>query len=515
MEKISNTLRNAPLFRLAIPFVIGVFGADSLSFSASVACVALAFVGYAWLLWWSHRNIKPYTEKLSSVSMYLLMAGIGTLTWHVHHFTTISYIIPNQTQTRVVGVAITDAKPTAKGNQKCLIQLVSAQHAQGAVATEEVIQAYFAKQTISPKAFDTVYAVVSLQAIQTENAGFAAYLRRNGISRWAYVRTATLGNPEASIEAYAARAQKAVGAQFASIIPDKTIAGIALAMFVGDTHHLDRDLRADFATAGLSHILAISGMHVGIVYLLLTVLMNALRLPITNRMKYGIILLLLVAYMLLTGASPSVVRAVVMFGTLLVAKMLYWQTRTLNLLGLSALLQIIVSPDVLFHVGFQLSYAAVAGIVLFYPLLTNLTHTPFTGINHVFSWMNLTLAAQVFTAPIIIATFGTFPTYFLISNITIAVVATATTFVGFCALMLCYVPAVNVVLGWLTFVLLRAMSGIALLFAHLPNASVQHFSLLDSGMQLLLLQCLFIGLLTYGIVWGSRRYALTQNIALG
>lgn len=185
--------------------------------------------------------------------------------------------------------------------------------------------------------------------------------------------------------------------------------GIAYALLTGDRRDIDRDLRDAFSATGTAHVLALSGLHVGVIALALFVLLSW----IPNRwVRFALFALVLGLYVVLTGASPSILRASLMATLFLLAYSIGRISHPLNTLGLAGLIILLIDPSSLFDVGFQLSFGAVGGIILFYgrlyrwidrrlPLLT--TSGP---VRWVVSLFLLSVTAQLGTFPLIAYYFG-------------------------------------------------------------------------------------------------------------
>ena len=176
----------------------------------------------------------------------------------------------------------------------------------------------------------------------------------------------------------------------------------------------------DFVNAGAIHILAVSGLHVGIVLYLLTFLLMPL-----NRFKHGkmiratIILILLWCFAIIAGLSPSVTRAVTMFSIIAIAMNIKRPTNIYNTLAISAFFLLLFRPAFLFEVGFQLSYVAVLAIVIIRPLIYELWQPKWKVVNYLWQIFAVTVAAQIGVAPLAIFYFNQFPMLFFISNMAI------------------------------------------------------------------------------------------------
>lgn len=196
------------------------------------------------------------------------------------------------------------------------------------------------------------------------------------------------------------------------------------ALVLGDRSLLTDDVREAFAAAGAMHVLAVSGLHVG---LLAAILLWLVRLGGWYRPLYeqkglrivqaGVVVGALVFYALLTGLSASVVRSVVMFSLLLIGRLLRPQQDHYNIIAASAFCILVVSPLTLFQSGFLLSYSAVLVIVRFSPWLNQLWRPKRKVVKYVYGLMGVSLLAQLGTLPWTIGFFGRVSNWFMLTNI--------------------------------------------------------------------------------------------------
>jgi competence protein ComEC len=193
--------------------------------------------------------------------------------------------------------------------------------------------------------------------------------------------------------------------------------GLVKAMLLGSRDDLGEELLTSYITAGAVHVLSVSGLHVGILYLFLFKITGRLRKSRRGHFIYlGLVFSFLTFYAILTGLSPSVLRASLMCATFAMAGAFNRQHHSLNTLALSAFIILIFDPQALFAVGFLLSYAAVLGIILLYPLLKNAIVTPYKAVRWLWQITLIGFTAQLFTFPISIYFFHQFPTYFWLVN---------------------------------------------------------------------------------------------------
>lgn len=189
-------------------------------------------------------------------------------------------------------------------------------------------------------------------------------------------------------------------------------------LLAGDRSNIDDELRDNFQRSGLVHILAISGLHVGIVLYLLQFLLYPLRwLPKGRFLQLLLVIALIWLYASVTGFSASVVRAAAMFSLLHIGVQLQRKTNSLNTLMLAAILLLSINTQWLFSVGFQLSFAAVWAILVFYPKLVALLNPSNFILKKSWQIAVVSFTAQLGVFPISLYYFHQFPGVFLLSNV--------------------------------------------------------------------------------------------------
>lgn len=193
---------------------------------------------------------------------------------------------------------------------------------------------------------------------------------------------------------------------------------IAEALLIGYKADLDKDLVQAYSNTGVVHIIAISGLHLGIIYLILMKLFERIGFFKRQKLLTGIIILIcLWLFSIITGGSASVLRSAVMFTCVVAGKSFDKKTSVYNSLAASAFLLLCYNPYYLWDVGFQLSYCAVVSIVMFQRPILNLLHVKNRWLKQLWNLVAISLAAQILTFPICIFYFHQFPILFLLSNI--------------------------------------------------------------------------------------------------
>ncbi len=196
------------------------------------------------------------------------------------------------------------------------------------------------------------------------------------------------------------------------------ILGIAEALLIGYKNDLDANLTKAYSKAGVVHIIAISGLHLGLIYGLLLWLLN--RIPFLNKNEFIKALILLGClwmFSLMTGASASVLRSAVMFTCIIIGNVMNRKASIYNSLAASAFLLLCYNPYLVWDVGFQLSYLAITGIVWLQKPIQNLISPNNIIMTKIWEMASITIAAQIITFPICVYYFHQFPNLFLLSNL--------------------------------------------------------------------------------------------------
>lgn len=200
--------------------------------------------------------------------------------------------------------------------------------------------------------------------------------------------------------------------------------GILASMLLGCDDNLDAELSQQYSNAGVSHILCVSGMHVGIIYLIVNFLFSFMDMhPRTRRLKCLPVLIAIWLYACITGLSASVLRASSMFTFVCIGQLLRQQSNTYNSLLTSMLFLLLIKPLLIFEIGFQFSYLAVFGIVWIANMIKEQYHPQYAITEYVWGIVCVSVVAQLFTAPLSMYSFHRFPNYFILPNIVVITMA--------------------------------------------------------------------------------------------
>lgn len=350
---------------------------------------------------------------------------------------------------------------------------------------------------------------------------YGQYLQRQGISGTAIVysgywrKLLQPSTPTFKMQALMLREQ--IVKKFRTWNLEDDVLAIISALTVGDKSKLTREIKATYNAAGVSHILALSGLHIGILSMILSWLFYPLRRVCGGKWIVSFLIVgLLWGFAFLSGLSPSVIRAVTMFSAYAVASIFSEERFSgFSALTLTAFIMLIYQPMYLFDVGFQLSFMAVLGIFLFYPLIDSLFVVRNKIVAYLWNIISLSLAAQLATLPLILYYFGTFPVYFLLSNLVVAPIAVFILSATLLALALGVFPvAANFVVQGLDFAV-RTLNEVMGQIQHWSGAQITSAYL--SVWQAWLLAVAIVTLWRYVVCRSARRlivFLLTVNVLI-
>ncbi|MEZ4739286.1 MAG: ComEC/Rec2 family competence protein [Flavobacteriales bacterium] len=243
------------------------------------------------------------------------------------------------------------------------------------------------------------------------------------------------------------------------------------ALVLGLRDELDGDQRDAFVRSGTIHILAVSGTHVGFIYLMLVFMFGWWGGGRRARFWRGILVLVaLWCYAGLTGAHPSVLRATIMFSLFTVAGMRSSRADPLNSLFAAAFILLLWDPHMIVEVGFQLSFLAVLGILLFHGPMERAWIPNNKWVGHIWTLTVMSIAAQLLTTPLTLYLFGAFPLWFLPANLIVVTAAGFAVYGAVGLLVVHRIPFLGPVVVFLLTLLLRVVDVVTAFFAGLPGA---------------------------------------------
>ena len=291
---------------------------------------------------------------------------------------------------------------------------------------------------------------------------------------------------------YAQKIRKWASAIFKERFEDTEKMAVLNAMVLGDRADISDDLKTAFSETGAVHVLAVSGLHVGIILLLFNYFFRRTTKQSPNRKKNKKIfwmILIVITYALITGASPAVVRATLMFSTILIGRLYFDYVNTYNILAFSALCILTYDPMFIYDLGFLFSYLALISIVFFQPYFMRWSEKIYNP-HHKFGvrlmqLVTVSLAAQLLIFPISVHYFHSFPVYFVISGVCAVFAAPFVLGAGLLMIPLHYVPVVGDWFQHLLDALLAIFINVIYLIRSLPGNSIKGVWLSTSSMFML------------------------------
>lgn len=266
-------------------------------------------------------------------------------------------------------------------------------------------------------------------------------------------------------------------AKFASLGFSGQSYAVLAAMALGDKSSLSDKLEEDYSVSGASHVLALSGLHLGIIYAILSLLLARRR---WQSVSQALILIAVWTYVFIVGMSASVVRSAIMLTVYSFVSLLNRNKMSLNTLSVAAVVILAGNPLFLYDVGFQMSFAAVLFIILFYRPVFCIVPAGVRSlpvVKQVWQMMSVSVAAQIGVAPLVAFYFGRFSCYFLLTNMLVVPAATVILYGAVAVALMSFVPWLQALLSAaLLKVVVFLNSGVAFIAA-LPGASIDGISI--------------------------------------
>lgn len=324
---------------------------------------------------------------------------------------------------------------------------------------------------------------------------YKTFMRRKGVlfsgyvsgKKWQYQQL----NRQGIVKRTAYRWQQKMSQVLANAGLEDDEYAIATAILLGNDETMEPELKEAYSAAGASHILCVSGMHVGIVFMIINFLLIPLeRKPSLRHIRTLLLFIIIWTYANVTGLSPSVSRAATMFTFVLIGNHLRRNTNVFHSLFASLFILLTINPLLIFELGFQLSYLAVVGIVLFQPPIYNLLKLKNKILDYFWNLSSVSIAAQIATFPLTICYFGTFPNYFLIANLAVIALSFAVVVTGVSVLAFSFSHLFSLYLGKLLTLEIKVMNKIIFWVENLPFSVTENLNI--NNLQMILLYSFII-----------------------
>ncbi len=453
------TLRKTPLVRVVVPFICGLLlqiigGFPVLLY---VTLIGIGFVATSLLFVFS-QFIQHRFRYFSGLSMAILFAGLGALFVWLLKMDEQRVTSLAQQKSQVHCVRVTAPPISKKKSYQLEVKLIENQLNKG---VELKALLYLPKSDSlkieSLRIGDLVYVKARFQLPETPKNplqfNYRRYLMFQRVYLQAYVSPPNLLRIESQHQFSLVQQAFELRTSLVNKMKAAGLSGnelaIAGALIIGEERDLTPALKSAYSASGAMHVLSVSGLHIGIVFLLLKLLFTPLLKR--ARLRKWIVLLMIAVlwgYSFVTGLSPSVQRAAMMFSFIALGDVLNRRGNIYNMLAASALFLLLIEPYLIMDVGFQLSYLALLGILIIHPLVFKLIFVKNKGLRKVWEITSVSLAAQLTTGFLSVYYFHQFPSFFLLSNLVVIPVSFVILVLGFVFILTCWIPGVAAFVGF-------------------------------------------------------------------
>lgn len=481
-------LHKYPFFRLAVPWMLGIYCGDRFSDSFSeplwgfLACILWACLSF--LFYFSERYSWRWCF---GVSLSLFCLAGGWLSVNLQLKTAAETEFPKEEA--VYRLRVNDFPEVRERTFLCRVWLKERHNSLGIHPVNKQAILYFQRDSLSSRLQMGeelwVRSRISppVSARNFDEFDYARYLIRKGISGTGFVASghwqfSECRKEKEGIATVLYRLAASYRTQIENLYRRLGIEGdeqaVLSALTLGDKTDLSESVRESYSVAGVSHVLALSGLHIGLLYALAFFLLRPLLLGgQSGRVLRSLLLILLLwLFAFFTGLSPSVVRSAAMFSIWALADLCGRQSFSLNTLALTAWLMLLVRPVWLFDVGFQLSFAAVLSILLFQPFLYRLCPVRHRAGTYLWGLVSVSVAAQLGTAPLVLFYFSRFSTHFLLTNLLVVPLVTLILYAAVVLLLLTPMSGLQAVAAVGLEKMLRMLNLLVRWVEQLPYASV-------------------------------------------
>lgn len=415
-----------PMFKLVLLFISGLIAGSYLNFPWLLAlffvCILL-LIPYFLLLLSAQSRIKFIRPFNLLFVLSIFFFGMGVYDFHTRRPVQFVNAIASEGEIIATGWVSSEVSNTRSGKAFNLQVIQTSQRDLDEIAPISIRVFIRLDSTISFNYGDLLNLRLKLSPLpKPNNPGefdYGKYLEADGIHFVAYCTADNILSLEKAfrkdIRYYAFQCRDFLEKQFIMGGLRDNELGIADALLLGKRSEISKDLMSAFSGAGTVHILAVSGLHVGMLYGVLVFLLGFLKS--SKWLFFIVVFSVLWTYAFITGLSPSVMRATVMFSFIGLGNLLSRKAHVINSLAASAFFLLLFNPNLLYKVGFQLSYLAVLGIVCLQPYFARLWEPRNKVLNYSWQLITVSVAAQLATAPIGMLYFHQFPNYFILANL--------------------------------------------------------------------------------------------------
>jgi competence protein ComEC len=378
------------------------------------------------------------------------------------------------------------------------------------------LMAYFEKDSSSIRLLpgDRVLAKSRLYGVSPpKNPGefdYRRYLAARGIYNQVYLKSgyweATGNSERKSMNVLAFRMQEQLLRAYKKIGLNTTLYSILSALTLGYKNDLETHTKQVFSEAGVMHVMALSGFNVAVIALAMGYLLVFTDRFYTGKILKTIIIILVIwLFAFVTGLSPSVTRAAVMISFIMTGKLIHRQINTYNILFASAFLLLTISPALVSDISFQLSFAAVLGIIIYQPVIYRYLVLKNYIADKIWQLFTVSCAAQLSTLPLTLYYFHQFPVYFWLTNLYVVPLVSVIIYVAGVFLLVSFVNPLMHIVGKALAILLGALYKAIAFIEILPFSLIENIRITGAQTGILVACIFFLGVFSLkrkiGFLW--------------
>lgn len=423
MPAVRSFFQKIPFIRITSLFLIGILINHYFQLDTRLLAVILAILISTLILFWHNSNFVSIQIQNTIISAAIVLIGVfypdHALEKPDFDFSQKDYYLAEVCQ-----------KPGEKAKTFQTILLIQ----NSKLSSPEKIIAYFSKVGFDSTITTGDQLIILAKPQKIKNAGnpfefdYQSLMHQRNIWFSAYLPEGTYlktGQQVSHISNLSEKVRDRLVVMLAEALPNKEERSVVSALTLGYRTEIDQDTLDYFASTGAMHVLSVSGLHVALIYMILGFLLAFLKRGKSGSIIFPVVMIsFLWIYAFISGFSPPVQRATVMFTFVIIGNGIRRPVNIYNSLTASALFLILLSPNVLFDIGFQLSYLAIFGIVLIQPVLNNIFELTNPILKWSWSLFTVSVAAQLMTFPLGLFYFNQFPNLFWLSNFVVVPITT-------------------------------------------------------------------------------------------
>lgn len=500
-----------PFIRLLLPFAIGIY--ISFAFSdvviekKSVFFLLMIFLILLSSLVLISLFVKNYRFRwIFSVILYLylILSGFSLVIVGNYHLN-VNDISKIENIPKYYLARLCECPSIKEKSVKVMLDVYAFENNESIRSIDSKVVAYFEKndKSLNLKYGDCILILKNPELVEKppnpEQFDYKDYLYKRGVMHQVYLKSdewmhlpCNKSNPVYRFS-YWLRDFLLESMQSLGVTEDEY--AVAAAILLGYDDSLPYELRQKYVAAGAMHILCVSGLHVGVVFMVFSYMLFFLddRKKGQRIAKQSVLLLLIWFYALLAGLAPSILRATIMLSFVIVGNVINRKGVLMNSLAASAFILLCVNPANLFDIGFLLSYTAVIGIVVLQKPISRMFYSRYKIVNKIWEITSVTIAAQIATVPFTIYYFHQFPIYFWLSNLFMTPISSVVIIGGMIMLLVSFVPYINNVVAFVVSKMIFVMNYVVSWIENLPNSIIK--GLFINEVQFVLLLLILLALL--------------------